>query len=86
MAKLEQNAELDPENSLILNELKILEKAEAMFDMLKKYEWKSQGNQILFNDDAQVKKFNQLFQDVLKLNAQINNQKDQNAEVLQEAL
>ena len=57
-----------------------------MFDMLKKYEWKSQGNQILFNDDAQVKKFNQLFQDVLKLNAQINNQKDQNAEVLQEAL
>ena len=33
-----------------------------------------------------VQKFNQLFQDVLKLNAQINNQKDQNAEVLQEAL
>ncbi|MEG0489243.1 MAG: hypothetical protein RR575_15125 [Acinetobacter sp.] len=85
-AKLEDNSDLDPENSLILNELKILAKAEAMFEMLKKYEWEAQKNQILFKNDAQVKQFNQLFQDVLKLNAKINDQKEQNAEVLEEAL
>ena len=84
--KLEQNAELDPENTLILNELQILGKAETMFDLLKKYEWQKQGNQILFKEDAQVKQFNQLFQDVLKLNSQINQKKEQNAEVLEEAL
>ena len=85
-AKLEQNSNMDPENSLILNELKILTKAEAMFEMLKKYEWEAKGNQILFKNDAQVKQFNLLFQDVLKLNAKINDQKEQNAEVLEEAL
>ena len=84
--KLEQNAELDPENTLILNELQILGKAETMFDLLKKYEWQKQGNQILFKEDAQVKQFNQLFQDVLKLNSQINQKKEQNAEVLEEDL
>ena len=84
--KLEQNAELDPENTLILNELQILGKAETMFDLLKKYEWQKQGNQILFKEDAQVKQFNQLFQDVLKLNSQINQKKEQNAEVLEEAV
>lgn len=84
--KLEENSDLDPENSLILNELQILAKAEAMFEMLKKYEWEAQKNQILFKNDAQVKQFNQLFQDVLKLNAKINDQKEQNAEVLEQAL
>ncbi|MDR0236642.1 hypothetical protein [Acinetobacter sp.] len=84
--KLEQSAQLDPENALILNELQILGKAETMFDMLKKYQWQKQGNQILFKEDAQVKQFNQLYQDVLKLNSQINQKKEQNAEVLQEAL
>ena len=40
----------------------------------------------MFKEDAQVKQFNQLFQDVLKLNSQINQKKEQNAEVLEEAL
>ena len=76
----------DLKKPLILNELQILGKAETMFDLLKKYEWQKQGNQILFKEDAQVKQFNQLFQDVLKLNSQINQKKEQNAEVLEEAL
>lgn len=84
--KLQQNAKVDPENALILNELQILAKAEKMFEMLKKYEWKKQGNQILFKEDAQVKQFNQLYQDVLKLNSQINSKKEQNAEVLADEL
>ena len=86
MDKLKQSSELDLENSLILNELEILGKAETMFDMLKKYEWKKQDHQILFKEDAQVKQFNQLYQDVLRLNSQINLKKVQNAEVLADEL
>jgi len=84
--KLEMNSELDLENALILNELQILGKAETMFDMLKKYPWQKQGNQILFAEDTLVKQFNLLFQDVLKLNSQINQKKEQNVEVLEQAL
>ncbi|MEF9958230.1 MAG: hypothetical protein RR767_13685, partial [Acinetobacter sp.] len=50
-SKLEQNTQLDEGNSLILNELQILTKAEAMFEMLKKYEWEAKGRQILFKND-----------------------------------
>ena len=84
--KLQQNAQIDPENALILNELQILANAEKMFEMLKSDTWQKQGNQILFKEDAQVKQFNLLYQDVLKLNSQINSKKEQNAEVLESEL
>lgn len=83
-AKLEKNLKVDKENSLILLELQILNKADAMFDMLKKYEWQKQESKILFRRDAQVKQFNMLYQDILKLNAEIEKKKAQNAEVLAE--
>lgn len=83
-AKLEKNLKVDKENSLILLELQILNKADAMFDMLKKYEWQKQESKILFRRDAQVKQFNILYQDILKLNAEIEKKKAQNAEVLAE--
>ncbi len=84
--KLMQNEQVDPESALILNELQIYAIAEKMFVMLKTYQWEKQGNQILFKEDAQVKQFNQLYQDVLKLNSQINLKKEQNAEVLDNEL
>ena len=84
--KMGQSTQVDPENALILNELQILAKADTMLDMLKKYPWQKKDGQILFKEDAQVKQFNLLYQDVLKLNSQINSKKEQNAEVLEEAL
>lgn len=44
------------------------------------------GKMILFPETAQVKKFNALYQDVLKLNAKMNNIKKNNTEVLDEEL
>lgn len=84
--KMGQSTQVDPENALILNELQILAKAETMLDMLKKYPWQKKDGQILFKEDVQVKQFNVLYQDVLKLNSQINSKKEQNAEVLDEEL
>lgn len=83
-AKLEQNLKLDQENSLILLELEILTKADAMFAMLKKYPWQKQGDKILFAQDAQVKQFNTLYQDVLRLNLEIEQKKKQNTLAVQQ--
>ena len=85
-AKLEQNLKVDQENSLILLELEILTKADAMFEMLKKYPWQQQGDKILFAQDAQVKQFNALYQDILRLNLEIEQKKKQNTQAVQQKL
>lgn len=83
-AKLEQNLKVDQENSLIVLELEILTKADAMFEMLKKYPWQKQGDKILFAQDAQVKQFNALYQDILRLNLEIEQKKKQNTQAVQQ--
>lgn len=85
-AKLEQNLKVDQENSLIVLELEILTKADAMFEMLKKYPWQKQGDKILFAQDAQVKQFNALYQDILRLNLEIEQKKKQNTQAVQQQL
>lgn len=85
-AKLEQNLKVDQENSLIVLELEILTKADAMFEMLKKYPWQKQGDKILFAQDAQVKQFNALYQDILRLNLEIEQKKKQNTQAVQQKL
>ncbi|TCM71059.1 hypothetical protein EC844_101340 [Acinetobacter calcoaceticus] len=83
-AKLEHNLKLNKESELILLELQILDKADAMFEMLKKYQWQVDDGKILFYQDAQVKQFNLLYQDLLTLNAKIEQKKTQNAEGIEE--
>lgn len=83
-AKLEQNLKVDQDNSLVLLELEILTKADAMFEMLKKYPWQQQGDKILFAQDAQVKQFNALYQDILRLNLEIEQKKKQNMLAVQQ--
>ena len=85
-AKLEQNLKVDQENSLIVLELEILTKVDAMFEMLKKYPWQKQGDKILFAQDAQVKQFNALYQDILRLNLEIEQKKKQNTQAVQQQL
>lgn len=83
-AKLEQNLKVDQDNSLVLLELEILTKADAMFEMLKKYPWQQQGDKILFAQDVQVKQFNALYQDILRLNLEIEQKKKQNMLAVQQ--
>jgi len=85
-AKLENNLKLDQAHDIFPIEQQIMEKAQAMFDMLKKYQWQAKDKTILFQEAAQVKKFNALYQDVLKLNAKMDKIKKNNTEVLDEEL
>ncbi|MDM1757917.1 MULTISPECIES: hypothetical protein [Acinetobacter] len=77
--KLEKNLKLDQESALIVLELQILDKTEQMFVLLKNNEWHKENGQIMLQKDAQVKQFNALYQDVLKLNKEIEQKKKQNA-------
>lgn len=81
-AKLQSNLKVDKAHDIFSVEQKIIEKAQAMFDLLKKYQWQMKDKMILFHETAQVKKFNSLYQDVLKLNAKIERIKKNNVEVL----
>lgn len=85
-AKLENNLKVDKAHDIFPIEQQIIEKAQAMFDMLKKQQWQRKDKMILFRESAQVKKFNTLYQDVLKLNSKMEKIKRNNAEVLEEEL
>ena len=84
--KLEHNLKADKAHDIFPIEQQIIEKAQAMFDMLKTYPWQKQDKMILFQETQQVKKFNTLYQDVLRLNAKMEKIKKNNVEVLDEEL
>ena len=84
--KLEHNLKVDKAHDIFPIEQQIIEKTQAMFDMLKTYPWQKQDKMILFQETIQVKKFNNLYQDVLRLNAKMEKIKKSNVEVLDEEL
>ena len=84
--KLQNNLKTDKEHDIFPIEQQVIEKAQAMFDMLKTYPWQREDNKILFKETAQVKKFNALYQDVLSLNQKMDKIKQNNVEVLDEEL
>ena len=84
--KLQNNLKTDKEHDIFPIEQQVIEKAQAMFDMLKTYPWQREDNKILFKETAQVKKFNALYQDVLRLNQKMDKIKQNNVEVLDQEL
>lgn len=86
LTKLESNLEIDSNEDIFSIEQQIIEKAQAMFDLLKAHPWQIKNKMILFHENAPVKKFNTLYQEVLKLNSQMNKIKKNNTEILEEAL
>lgn len=81
--KLGTQQKADQDHAIFMIELQILDKAEQMFKLLKNYEWQKKDQMILFHENAQVKKFNQLYQDVLKLNAKVEKIKKRNVAALE---
>lgn len=81
--KLGSQQKTDQDHAIFMIELQILDKAEEMFKLLKNYPWQKKDQMILFHENAQVKKFNQLYQDVLKLNAKVEKIKKRNVAALE---
>jgi len=81
--KLGSQQKADQDHAIFMIELQILDKAEEMFKLLKNYPWQKKDQMILFHENAQVKKFNGLYQDVLKLNAKVEKIKKRNVAALE---
>lgn len=81
--KLGTQQKADQDHAIFMIELQILDKAEEMFKLLKNYEWQKKDQMLLFHENAQVKMFNGLYQDVLKLNAKIEKIKKKNVAALE---
>ncbi|MCU7698395.1 hypothetical protein OD757_14370 [Acinetobacter sp. AYS6] len=81
--KLGTQQKADQDHAIFMIELQILDKAEEMFKLLKNYEWQKKDQMIFFHENAQVKKFNGLYQEVLKLNAKIEKIKKKNVASLE---
>lgn len=81
--KLGTQQKADQDHAIFMIELQILDKAGEMFKLLKNYEWQKKDQMILFHENAQVKMFNGLYQDVLKLNAKIEKIKKKNVAALE---
>ncbi|SEO78902.1 hypothetical protein [Acinetobacter sp. yr461] len=81
--KLGSQQKADQDHAIFMIELQILDKAAEMFKLLKNYPWQKKDQMILFHENAQVKKFNQLYQDVLKLNAKVEKIKKRNVAALE---
>ncbi|SPL69427.1 hypothetical protein [Acinetobacter stercoris] len=80
--KLQSNLNVDKDSSLIADELLIMNQADEMLEMLKKYPWQVSDHQILFYTDAQVKRFNSIYQAILNQDAKIKEKTEQNAEAV----
>jgi hypothetical protein len=84
--KLGTQQKADQDHTIFMIELQILDDAEQMFKLLKNYSWQKKDHMILFHENAQVKKFNELYQHVLKLNAKIESIKKKNVAALENEL
>lgn len=82
-AKLVRTQDASNEIALLHIELEIQNRADQMFEMLKTNKWVRQSDQILFDNDEDVRKFNVLYAEVAEFQQQIEEIKRQNASVFE---
>lgn len=83
IGRLDQN---NQDHEIFLIEQQIHKKAVQMFVMLKRHQWEEKDHVILFHEDVQVRRFNALYQEVLQLNAQIEQIKQKNTQVIEKQI
>lgn len=81
--KLIYSREHNDERDMLQIEQEIYQNAEAMFALLKSHQWIRKDKTFLFAKDEQVKQFNLLYTEILKLQSQADELKKHNANVLQ---
>ncbi len=81
---LRESAKQNEALALFEIEKQVLEKADQIFLVLKNNRWENKNNTFMFYDDAALKQFNTLYQEVVKLNSQMQQIQQQNRKALQE--
>lgn len=83
---LRESRDNDQAQTLFALELKMLNKADALFVLLKNNQWEKKNKTFMFYQDKAVKQFNTLYQDVLQLNAEMEKVKKQNRKAIEQRL
>lgn len=81
---LRESAKQNEALALFEIEKQVLEKADQIFLVLKNNRWQSKNNTFMFYDDTALKQFNTLYQDVLKLNVQMQQIQQKNQQALEQ--
>lgn len=81
---LRESAKQNEALALFDIEKQVLEKADQIFLVLKNNRWENKNNTFMFYDDKALKQFNTLYQEVVKLNSQMQQIQQQNRKALQE--
>ena len=81
---LRESAKQNEALALFEIEKQVLEKADQIFLVLKNNRWENKNNTFMFYDDKALKQFNTLYQEVVKLNSQMQQIQQQNRTALQE--
>lgn len=81
---LDESRNNDQTHTIFALELQILRQADALFELLKNSQWQKKGRTFMFYEDASLKQFNVLYQQVLQLNAEIDKVKKQNRKAVEQ--
>ena len=83
---LRESHDSDNTHALLALELQVLNKADALFVILKNNKWEKKNKTFMFYEDQPLKEFNALYQQVLQLNAEMEEIKKHNRSALEQRL
>ncbi|WP_407305182.1 hypothetical protein [Acinetobacter sp.] len=83
---LRESRDSDKSHALFALELQVLNKADALFEILKNNKWEKKNKTFMFYEDQPLKQFNALYQEVLQLNAEMEKIKKQNRTAVEQRL
>jgi hypothetical protein len=83
---LRESRDSDKTHALFALELQVLNKADALFEILKNNKWQKKNKTFMFYEDQPLKQFNALYQQVLQLNAEMEKIKKQNRQAVEQQL
>ena len=83
---LRESRDSDQTHALFALELQTLNKADAIFQILKNNKWQKKNKTFMFYQDQPIKQFNKLYKQILQLNAEMEKIKTQNRQAVEQRL
>ena len=83
---LRDSRDNDQSHALFALEQQVLNKADALFQILKNNKWEKKNKTFMFYQDQPLKQFNALYQEILQLNAEMEKIKKQNRKAVEQRL
>lgn len=83
---LRDSRDNDQSHALFALEQQVLNKADALFQVLKNNKWEKKNKTFMFYQDQPLKQFNALYQEILQLNAEMEKIKKQNRQAVEQRL